>query len=122
MKLLLMIDHFGSGGAQTQLVILACGLKARGHKVSVFTYHRAHDFYRSNLESAGITLFDAPDGVGLRGRIKALSAVLKEQAFDGVISYLKTPNLLNTIAGNLCRQPRIIVSERSSRFNDKKKL
>ena len=118
MKLLLMIDHFGSGGAQTQLVMLACGLKGRGHDISVFTYHRAHDFHRSQLEDAEITLFDAEYGAGLLGRTKTLAALLKREAFDGVISYLKTPNLLNTLVGTLRRQKRVVVSERSSRFND----
>ena len=119
MKLLLIIDHFGSGGAQTQFVILARGLSARGHDVFVFTYHRAHDFHRSSFYGSGVKLLDAPDGVGWRGRIKALISIVTKENFDGVISYLKTPNLINTVVGVICRQQRIVVSERSSRFNDK---
>ena len=33
MDILLVIDHLSSGGAQRQLVLLACELSARGHGV-----------------------------------------------------------------------------------------
>lgn len=118
MKILLIIDHFGSGGAQTQLTTLARGLAERGHAVSVFTYHRKQDFFRASLERSGITLIDGPEGGGLRDRLRALRQVMKDGRFDAALSYLRMPNLLCELAGTLARQPRLFVSERSSRFDD----
>jgi len=40
MKVLLVIDHLGLGGAQRQIVELACGLARRRHTVALFNYSR----------------------------------------------------------------------------------
>jgi hypothetical protein len=39
MKVLLVIDGFGSGGAQRQMVNLAAGLTRRGHTAEFAIYH-----------------------------------------------------------------------------------
>jgi hypothetical protein len=44
MRLLLVIDSLGSGGAQRQLTTLAIELARRGHRVDVFVYAKAEHF------------------------------------------------------------------------------
>ena len=51
MKVVLLIDHLGAGGAQRQLAGLACMLKERGVDVSVFTYYPIM-FYEEILQHA----------------------------------------------------------------------
>ena len=46
MKILCVIDSLGSGGAQRQIVNLACGLKKKGHDVDVFVYFPEFSFFR----------------------------------------------------------------------------
>jgi hypothetical protein len=54
MKLLLFIDHLGLGGAQRQIVELACGLAQRGHSVELLTYFPQHDFFLHRIQEQGI--------------------------------------------------------------------
>ena len=52
MKVLLIIDHFGAGGAQRQMVELACGLQRRGHAVEMFVYFPRYDFFARALTNS----------------------------------------------------------------------
>ncbi len=56
MKLLFVIDHFGSGGAQRQMVNLALGLSRRGHDVEFLVYYPEFDFFRARVDEAGLTV------------------------------------------------------------------
>jgi len=56
MRLLLVIDHLGLGGAQRQIVELACGLAARGHTVELFTYFPQHEFFLRRVLEEGIAV------------------------------------------------------------------
>jgi len=102
-KVLLVIDHLGSGGAQNQLVLLAVELKRMGHDVSVFIYQE-NDFFRPVLEEANVELWyhQKKGKIGVRV-VNALSSKLKIKCFDGIISFLDTPNfyalMATTISG-----------------------
>ena len=52
MKILLVIDHFGSGGAQKQIVTLAVGLKRKGFQVEIFNYYSSIIFFREQKASS----------------------------------------------------------------------
>ena len=47
MKILIVIDSLGSGGAQKLAVNLANGLEIKGHVVEVFIYHEEFVFFQS---------------------------------------------------------------------------
>ena len=51
---LFIIDHFGSGGAQRQLVTLALALKSKGYQIEFFAYYPKYTFYLPLLENANI--------------------------------------------------------------------
>lgn len=120
MKILCVIDSFGSGGAQRQLVNLACGLKEKGHAVEAFVYYPNHDFFRPTLERAGVPIHS----VQKKGRIglnvlSGLVRLLRSNKYDAIISFLDTPNVYVAIASLFATGSRIIVSERSSYHHDK---
>ncbi len=49
--ILLVIDHFGSGGAQRQIVNIANGLIAAGEDVHIFIYYPEFTHHRANLDN-----------------------------------------------------------------------
>lgn len=123
MKILLVIDHFGSGGAQRQLVNLALGLKERGHEVQIFIYYPEHAFFRDPLERAGVTVHEVHKGRGFSMKVvRRLAALLREESFDGVISFLDTPNVYAELAATWSSGTRLIVSERASHRSDRNRV
>ena len=115
MKILCLIDHFGSGGAQRQMVNLACGLKSKGHQVEMFIYYPEFDFFRSIIQKAGIPIHEEPNIGRLPFKIVySLVRLLREKGFDGIISFLGTPNVYAELASIFSPSTMLIVSERSS--------
>lgn len=113
MRLLFVIDHFGSGGAQRQMVNLGCGLAARGHEVEFFVYHDQYRFFRSMVETAGIRIHEArkTDRLGL-GVLLALRALLRGGHYDAALAYLETPSLCVEVASIGLSGVPVVVSER----------
>lgn len=120
MKILCVIDSLGSGGAQRQMVNLACGLKTRGHEVELFIYYPHLDFYRSVLDEAGIQIHEVNDVSGFSFQVvKSLAKILRESKFEALISFLPSPNIYSILASFLSFSPtKIIVSERTSKEGD----
>lgn len=119
MRLLLVIDHFGSGGAQRQIVELACGLKRRGHDVETFVYHPEYDFFRSRLDEHGILVHQYAKGMGFSFSVVRRLRYVMRTDFDVVVSYLNGANVYAELARPLVGGPMLIVSERSSHHDDK---
>lgn len=123
MKLLCVIDHFGSGGAQRQLVELACGMAARGHAVQAFVYFPQFDFFRAKLDAHAVQVHGVHKGRGFSpGVMLALARLLRQQRFDAVVSFLDRPNTYTELAHLLARSDAtLLVSERSSDRHDRNK-
>jgi glycosyltransferase involved in cell wall biosynthesis len=120
MKVLLVIDHFGSGGAQRQMVELACGLGRRGHAVEMFVYFPQYDFFRGRLDQQPITVHEHRKGAtGPGGVLAKLAAVMRRGRFDVVLSFLSTANLYAELARIAAPGARLVVSERTSYHDDK---
>lgn len=113
MKILCVIDSLGSGGAQRQMVNLACGLKSKGHQVELLVYFPDLRFFRAEIDSAGITVHEVN-----KKKWKIISRVrslLRLGSYDGVISFLQTPNFYCELAkATTFSRSKLIVSERSS--------
>jgi glycosyltransferase involved in cell wall biosynthesis len=123
MRLLGVIDHFGSGGAQRQFTELMAALATRGHHVEVFIYHPGHQFFRARLETAGVRIRECDRSVvGAWGTLRALGRALEELRPQAVISFLGAPNMLAETARLGGRIPVLLVSERSSRHGDRSAL
>jgi glycosyltransferase involved in cell wall biosynthesis len=123
MRVLLVIDHFGSGGAQRQMVELACGLARRGHAVEMFVYFPQYDFFRASLAKQRIVVHERAKGrAGSLGVLVALAALLRRGAFDVVASYLSTANIYAELARLAAPRTTLVVSERTSYHDDKSAL
>jgi glycosyltransferase involved in cell wall biosynthesis len=123
MRVLGVIDHFGSGGAQRQFTELMAGLASRGHHVEVFIYHPGHQFFRARLETAGIRIRECDRNlVGIWGTLKALRRAVEEIRPQAVISFLSAPNMLAEVVRVGRRIPVLLVSERSSWHGDRSPL
>lgn len=111
MRVTLVIDHLGCGGAQRQLTILATMLRARGFSTTVLTY-QPHDFFRNSLEAANIDLVTIGDS-GKLSRIWKMRRAIRATQPDVVIAYLITPSMLAELSSVPHRNFQLIVSERS---------
>lgn len=112
-KIILFTDCLGAGGAQRQLVGLAIMLKEKDYNVTVATYHNI-DFYKKQLDDAGVRNLVIPNGSNKKTRIWAVRTFLKKERPDWVVSYQETPFLLACIAKVTGCKFRLIVSERNT--------
>jgi glycosyltransferase involved in cell wall biosynthesis len=123
MKVLMIIDHFGPGGAQRQMVELACGMKRNGHEVEMFIYFPQHDFFRPLLREHRIAVHEYPKGRGFSfGVLARLISHLRSRRFDAAVSYLSASNIYAELAMPFSGGTRLVVSERTSRHDDKSAL
>jgi glycosyltransferase involved in cell wall biosynthesis len=119
MRLLLVIDHLGLGGAQRQIVELACGLAQRGHTVESFSYFPQHDYFLRRVLDQGIAVHGYRKGRGFSlGVVGAIMSLLRSRDFDLAISFLNNPNIYAELASLASRQTRLVVSERCSYHDD----
>jgi glycosyltransferase involved in cell wall biosynthesis len=120
MKVLLIIDHFGPGGAQRQMVELACGMKRRGHEVEMFVYFPEHNFFRPLLEEHRIIVHQYAKGRGFSfGALARLISLLRIGRFDIAASYLSSANIYAELAVLFAGGSKLVVSERTSHHDDK---
>ncbi|MBE0623847.1 MAG: glycosyltransferase family 4 protein [Burkholderiales bacterium] len=110
-----MIDNLGSGGAQRQLVMIGCGLKARGHEVEFFTYYPSSWEFKTQLDCAGIPVHVyAKKSRFSLGPLVGLHRTVRGGRFDAVIAFLETPALYAELVGQMGRDWGLVVGERSA--------
>lgn len=113
MKIVLLTDSLGAGGAQRQLVGLAKLLKDIGEDVTVLTYHK-DEFYAPFLEKHRVRY------VLLNGAQRALKRIVKVCRYirneqpDVVIAYQEVPSLIACLAKICNPKIKLIVSERNT--------
>lgn len=113
-KILLVIDNFGSGGAQNQITLLASKLKEGGYEVGVFTYYH-DDFFLNRITDKGISYYNAnkSNKIGLNVIFKLYQVVVKNR-YNTIISFLDTPNFYACIVKFILgSKVRLIISYRS---------
>jgi len=119
MKILCVIDNLDAGGAQRQLVNLACGLKRHGHHVEFFTYY-PQKFFKPDLDQA-----DIPTNLCLKKNrfsltpVRGLRRLVRHGSFDVVLAFLETPVVYAEVACIGMPGVRVIASERSSVMDGK---
>lgn len=124
MKILLVIDDLGSGGAQRQISNLALALHSRGIDVAIALYHDSgHDIFRAGIEARGIPIFAISKPLGFSPRVPAaLATIVKEYRYDVVISALHGPNFYCELARLARPSVPLIVSERSHHVGESNRL
>lgn len=118
MRVLMIIDSLGSGGAQRQMVTLSLGLQARGHTVNFFVYQPEYEHFLPDLQAAGISVFveQKTSRYSLKP-IFALRRCILQEHYDIVLSFLDTPNLYAELAVLGLSRQKLVVSERSTYRN-----
>lgn len=117
LRLLFVIDSFGSGGAQRQMVQLAVGLVANGHHVEFFVYAPHFDHFRPVVDEAGIRVheYEKTSRFSL-SVVPALAGVMRRGQFDLVLAYLTAPGVYAELAARMNRlrgrRTPVVVSER----------
>lgn len=114
-KLLLLIDSLGSGGAQRQMVTLALMFKERGIDVSLLCYSK-QDFFVSYLEKENIPVYWEVTNNYLK-RILIVRKAIRNGNYDAVISFMDVPNFLNCISAIGGKKWKIITGEMSAMKN-----
>lgn len=113
MRILLFVDSLGPGGAQRQLVMLALGLKHRGHNVVVCRY-AAGDFFVGDLVEQEIEVITLRNSLHQWQRPRELRRVLNQYLPDAIIAFTIAPNIYAELASAVNKKWKLIVSERSA--------
>lgn len=114
MRLLFVIDHFGSGGAQRQMMTLANSLSQRGHHISIFTYYPSLNHFTSCLDSnIRIISYNKMQRFSV-SVIIALYKLLRTNPYDGILSFLSTPNVYAELMAMSGVKIPVIASVRNS--------
>ena len=111
MKIICCIESLGSGGAERQLVGLACSLN-EFHDVSVYTYDKKN-FYLYMLKEKGVHNHQALDS-NIFKRICSLLKYLKYENPDVVISFSRFSSIIACIGVLAGLRYKLIVSERNT--------
>lgn len=112
-KILCFIDSLGPGGAQRQLVGLACFLKERGYDVTVACYHD-NPFFADQLLSTGVTYQFLEKAKKTTFRLWYVARYFRKLKPDVVIAYQETPSICACVAKLFNHSFKLIVSERST--------
>ena len=112
-RIFFLADDLCSGGAERQMVTLACLLKQRCYDVSVYCYGKA-DFYADILRRSNVPIIweYAPNYLK---RIIKVRKHIRNNKYDAVISFLPTCNFLNNISAIGGKSWKVITGERSAR-------
>ena len=113
-RVLFLAANLCSGGAERQMVTVACLLKKEGHDVTVYCYDRA-DFYADILRNENVPIIWELSPSNYLKRIRRVRRFIRKGNYDAVISFLKTCNFLNCISAVGGKKWRVITGERSAR-------
>ena len=116
MKVLLVIDSLGSGGAQRLMVYLAKGLINNGNKVDVFIYNTNYNFFREDIESMGVKIYTSTLKKKYLKPISIIYSLRKtlNNKYDIVISLMHMPSVYSAFSCIGLFQTKLIVCELSS--------
>jgi glycosyltransferase involved in cell wall biosynthesis len=115
MRILFLSRSLGMGGAERQLVVLARGLRRRGHDVSVAVFYGGGEF-EAELRGDGIAVHDLAkrgrwDNVAFLLRVVRLVRRLRPEV---VHSYLDSPNIVAAAVRRVVPSVKVVWGIRSS--------
>ena len=125
-KVLFLITGLGHGGAETQVVRVACELKKRGWIVSIVTMLEPEsDLLLERLKTAGIEIESLGFGTSYFSSLRVLpklQRILVPKKPYVLCSFLFHANILGQFARHLADIPRYITSIRGASFGSPKRI
>ena len=113
-RILCFIDSLGAGGAQRQMVYLACLLKDQGYEVKVITYHN-QPFYTSVLTGEHVDCENIEGTENKLLRMFYIEKSIRKYQPNCVIAYLDGPCIIASVLRLCCRHKwKLLVSERNT--------
>lgn len=105
MKIALIIDGLGTGGAERQAITAAVELAGRGMAVNIIAYHPVNVFSEQIAASeVGYRLIE-PVGAMRLGRIRAMAGLLKAGKYDVVHSFKESACTYGLLTSRLAGVP-----------------
>lgn len=118
MKLLFILDHFGSGGAQRQMVTLADKLSQKGQDITIYVYYPTINHFSSSINSDKIEVVSNQKKNRFSlSIIYNLYKLLKRKRYDCIVSFLSTPNVYAELMALSGMNIPVIASVRNSYSN-----
>jgi glycosyltransferase involved in cell wall biosynthesis len=115
MNLLFVIDHFGSGGAQNQIIALANGLARKEHRITFFIYYPEIDHFKDLLNDERIYIVEHKKKARFSlSVINALYNTVKRNNFDCILAFLGTPIFYSEIVKLFHRKVPLVISIRNA--------
>ncbi|MCB9030490.1 MAG: glycosyltransferase [Deltaproteobacteria bacterium] len=115
MRIVLLTSSLNIGGAQTQLMLLAEGLKSKGHAVHVISYNPARELSKNLTQSdISFTVIERKGRWEFWSFLKTLSAEINSFKPDCVYSFLLGPNVILSLIKNRLNGAKIIWGIRAS--------
>jgi len=118
-KILFVIDSFGSGGAQRQIINLAMAFAASDHVVHIVAYKNINNFFLDELKNSDIQIHQPAYSRGLFGNLRtliSLRSVVFHNDIDVIISFQLAANVYSSLARWPNKRPFLIVSDRTSTY------
>jgi glycosyltransferase involved in cell wall biosynthesis len=113
--ILLVIDHFGSGGAQRQIVAIANGLVNIGLTVHIVNYYPQFEHHRNSIDKQVIIHDLRKKGKLGVGVIIGMIRLLRKYHYQSALAFLDTPAFYLEIASLFSNSDtKIFFSERSA--------
>jgi glycosyltransferase involved in cell wall biosynthesis len=111
MRIGFVVNQLALGGAERQLVDVACGLAARGHECTVFTFYgKTH--HREQLQAAGVETIELKAGRRYWPGILPLRRELRRRRIDVVNTHTPLAGTFGRVAGVLARVPVVSTEQR----------
>lgn len=117
MKIVCLIDNLNSGGAQRQLVMLACLLKEKKYEVKVISYYPQNHF-KHLLEEFNVEHLLITENSQIKRAISIRKAIQNYQP-QALIAFSDTPSLLAIFSTIFFKKFKLVVSERYLQLTEK---
>lgn len=114
MKILMLIDNLGAGGAQRQVVTLSKLFSDKGLNVTILLYNKDINFFEKDLCESSIAVKTCHHNNSIIKLLK-IRSFIRNSGSDVVISFMDTPNFINCFSAIGGKSWKVITNERSAK-------